>query len=154
MNKFEISIPKGASLILRHDPNAPIPQLSSVPPAEQPPVANVFFAFRIMVGIGLFMIGAAWLGSLLWWRGALNPVAAFWAAYVLTRPLGASVADWLGKPPAQSGLGLGDGVVSGLGLVLFAGLVAYLALTRRDVQGASHEPHATQGALVVQPAES
>jgi uncharacterized membrane-anchored protein len=70
----------------------------------------------------------------LWWRGALNPIAAFWIAYVLTRPLGASVADWLGKPASQSGLGLGDGVVSGIGLVLFAGLVAYVAITRRDMQ--------------------
>lgn len=70
-NRFEISIPGGASLILRHDANAAIPQLSSVPPAEQPPVANVFFAFRIMVGIGLFMIGAAFLGTFLWWRKTL-----------------------------------------------------------------------------------
>jgi uncharacterized membrane-anchored protein len=102
-----------------------------------------------------YLFGALILVPLiLWWRGVLNPVAAFWIAYVLTRPLGASVADWLGKPPAQSGLGLGDGVVSGLGLVLFAGLVAYLALTRRDVQGATHEPHARTGALVARPAES
>jgi cytochrome d ubiquinol oxidase subunit I len=70
-NRFEIAIPAGASLILRHDPNAAIPALNSVPPSEQPPVANVFFAFRIMVGIGLFMIGAAWLGLLLWWRRSL-----------------------------------------------------------------------------------
>jgi cytochrome d ubiquinol oxidase subunit I len=70
-NRFEIAIPAGASLILRHDPNAAIPALNSVPPAEQPPVANVFFAFRIMVGIGLFMIGSAWLGLLLWWRRSL-----------------------------------------------------------------------------------
>ncbi len=70
-NLLELSIPKGASLILRHDPNAPIPNLKSVPPAEQPPVPNVFFAFRIMVGIGLFMIFAALLGTFLWWRGTL-----------------------------------------------------------------------------------
>ncbi len=70
-NHFEIAIPAGASLILRHDLNAPIPTLNSVPPDQQPPVANVFFAFRIMVGIGMFMIGAAWLGLLLWWRRSL-----------------------------------------------------------------------------------
>jgi cytochrome d ubiquinol oxidase subunit I len=70
-NDYEISIPKGASLILRHDPNALFQGLTSVPPSEQPPVPNVFFGFRIMVGIGLFMIGAAWLGTLLWWRRSL-----------------------------------------------------------------------------------
>ncbi len=72
--------------------------------------------------------------GLLWWRGWLNPIAAFWAAYVVTRPLGASIVDWLGKPHAQTGLGLGDGVVSGLALILFVGLVAYIAVTKRDVQ--------------------
>lgn len=70
-NRFEISIPAGASLILHHDPNAPIPTLNSVPPAGQPPVANVFYAFRIMVGIGLLMIGIALVGAFLWWRRKL-----------------------------------------------------------------------------------
>jgi cytochrome d ubiquinol oxidase subunit I len=70
-NHFEISIPKIASYILAHDGNASIPNLKSVPPDRQPPVANVFFAFRIMVGIGLFMIGSAWLGAFLWWRRRL-----------------------------------------------------------------------------------
>jgi cytochrome d ubiquinol oxidase subunit I len=70
-NRFEISIPKGASLILRHDPDGLFPGLKSVPPSERPPVPNVFFAFRIMVGIGLFMIASAWVGAILWWRGRL-----------------------------------------------------------------------------------
>lgn len=83
--------------------------------------------------IGLFgaAIAVPWLG---WLGGWLNPVLAFWAAYVLTRPLGASIADWLGKPQAHSGLGLGDGVVTALGLVVFAALVAYVAIRRRDIQ--------------------
>jgi uncharacterized membrane-anchored protein len=68
------------------------------------------------------------------WAGG-NPVLCFWAAYVLTRPLGASVADWLGKPKALSGLGLGDGPVTVTLLLLIAAFVAYLAVTRRDVQG-------------------
>jgi cytochrome d ubiquinol oxidase subunit I len=70
-NRFEISIPHGASLILRHDPQGLFPGLTSVPPEDRPPVKNVFFAFRIMVGIGLFMIVAALYGAFLWWRGTL-----------------------------------------------------------------------------------
>ncbi len=70
-NRFALSIPRGASLVLTHDPNGLIPGLKSVPPQDRPPVATVFFAFRIMVGIGLFMIAAALTGAFLWWRGAL-----------------------------------------------------------------------------------
>jgi uncharacterized membrane-anchored protein len=68
------------------------------------------------------------------WGLKLAPVLTFWAAYVVTRPLGASVADWFGKAHARTGLGIGDGVVSAIGLVAFAGLVAYTAVTRRDIQ--------------------
>ena len=68
------------------------------------------------------------------WRLGLNPVVAFWTAYVLTRPLGASVADWLGKPHLRGGLGWGDGTVSGAAIVLIALLVGYLALSRHGVQ--------------------
>jgi uncharacterized membrane-anchored protein len=64
------------------------------------------------------------------WRLGLNPVVAFWSAYVVTRPLGASIADWLGKPPTiAGGLGLGDGAVAAVGFVLFVALVGYLRLT-------------------------
>ena len=66
--------------------------------------------------------------------GGWNPVLSFWMAYVLTRPLGASVADWLGKPRALSGLGVGDEPVSVAFLLLIAAFVAYLAVTRKDVQ--------------------
>jgi uncharacterized membrane-anchored protein len=67
-----------------------------------------------------------------------NPVVAFWIAYVLTRPLGASLADWLGKPTQVGGLGLGSGVVSLLLATVIAALVAYLSLTRADVQRGLH----------------
>ncbi len=69
-----------------------------------------------------------------WWRGALNPIVAFWAAYVITRPLGASIADWLAKPQSHTGLGLGDGAVSVAAFVVFAALVGYVAVVKRDVQ--------------------
>lgn len=69
-NRYEISIPKAASLILTHRMNGLFPGLNSVPASERPPVKTVFFAFRIMLGIGFFMIGAALLGAFLWWRGS------------------------------------------------------------------------------------
>jgi cytochrome d ubiquinol oxidase subunit I len=70
-NRFEVAIPKGASLILTHDPNGLFRGLKSVPPAERPPVIPVFFAFRVMVGIGLVMIAAGLIGVYLWWRRRL-----------------------------------------------------------------------------------
>ena len=63
-----------------------------------------------------------------------NSIFAFWFAYVITRPLGASVADWLGKPTANGGLGVGGGVVSAILAVVIIALVAYLSVTRRDVR--------------------
>jgi uncharacterized membrane-anchored protein len=87
-----------------------------------------------------FLESAVFFGAVMlvpaiaWWRMSLNAVVAFWSAYVLTRPLGASIADWLGKPIHQTGLGLGDGTVTALALVAFAILVAYTAVARRDVQ--------------------
>jgi cytochrome bd ubiquinol oxidase subunit I len=67
-NLFAISIPRGSSLVLTHDPNGLFPGLTSVPPSERPPVVPVFFAFRIMLAIGGFMILAALYGAWLWWR--------------------------------------------------------------------------------------
>jgi cytochrome d ubiquinol oxidase subunit I len=71
-NRFSISIPHGASLVLTHDPNGLFPGLKSVPPDQRPPVKPVFFAFRIMVGIGLLMIAIGLSGAFLWWRGKLT----------------------------------------------------------------------------------
>ncbi len=70
-NWFELSIPKAASLILTHRMNGLFPGLNSVPASERPPVKLVFFSFRIMLGVGLFMIAAALMGAFLWWRSTL-----------------------------------------------------------------------------------
>ncbi len=70
-NRFEISIPRGSSLILTHDPNGLFPGLTSVPPDERPPVPIVFFAFRVMLALGFFMIATALYGAFLCWRGRL-----------------------------------------------------------------------------------
>ncbi|WP_221936648.1 hypothetical protein [Skermania sp. ID1734] len=76
-------------------------------------------------------MGYRWLG----W----NPVACFWLAYVITRPLGASIADWLGKPRSVSGLGVGDSTVVVVLGVLIVVMVAYLAITKKDVQRSAPE---------------
>jgi len=70
-NRFEIAIPKAGSVILRHDPDGLFPGLKSVPPADRPPLIPVFFAFRIMVGVGVLMLAAGWIGAWLWWRDRL-----------------------------------------------------------------------------------
>lgn len=71
-------------------------------------------------------------GGFRWLRW--NAVLSFWFAYVVTRPLGASIADWLGKPVAVSGLGFGSGWVAlAFGTAIFV-IVAYLAATGVDVQ--------------------
>jgi uncharacterized membrane-anchored protein len=99
------------------------------------------------------------LPGLAWWRGRLNPIAAFWAAYIVTRPLGASFADWFSKPHAISGLGLGDGTVSAIALVVFIALVTWVARTKRDIQPAHQHhlhlphPHLEPSGPQVQPAE-
>ena len=69
-------------------------------------------------------IGYRWLG----W----NAIAAFWAAYVITRPLGASVADWLGKS-TLGGLGFGDDKVAIVLTACIVLVVAYVTVTRVDV---------------------
>jgi uncharacterized membrane-anchored protein len=59
-------------------------------------------------------------------------VAAFWAAYVLTRPLGASIGDFLSQPRSDGGLGLGTVVTTALFLTTILALVTFLTITRRD----------------------
>ncbi|MFE0178259.1 hypothetical protein ACFWZ2_38720 [Streptomyces sp. NPDC059002] len=63
----------------------------------------------------------------------LSAVWSFWIAYVLTRPLGASMGDYLSQPTADGGLGLGTVVTSVLFLAVILALVVHLATTRRDV---------------------
>lgn len=63
----------------------------------------------------------------------LDAVVAFWAAYVITRPLGASFADWMGTPHSLGGLNFGRGTVSIALTLLIVVVVAYLALSRVDV---------------------
>jgi uncharacterized membrane-anchored protein len=67
-------------------------------------------------------------------RGSLNAVTAFWSAYVITRPLGASIADWMAVSHSRGGLNLGLGPVTLSWTVAILVFVAYVAASRKDVQ--------------------
>jgi uncharacterized membrane-anchored protein len=83
---------------------------------------------------GLLFAGLIAIPLIAWWRFGMNAILAFWFAYILTRPLGASFADWLDASHRRGGLGLGTGVVA-LGLTIgIAGFIGYLARSRADVQ--------------------
>ncbi|TIC79483.1 hypothetical protein E8D37_16925 [Nocardioides sp. GY 10127] len=67
------------------------------------------------------------------WRGGANPVLAFWVAYILTRPLGANIGDWLASPRSEQGLGLGTLGTSLVFLAAILATVVLLTITRVDV---------------------
>ncbi len=89
------------------------------------------------LGSGIMFVGLFAIPGVCYWLFGLNSIFAFWCAYVLTRPLGASFADWFGKSPSIGGLGLGDGSVSLVLTVVIVILVAYLSVTRKDVMNES-----------------
>ncbi len=92
---------------------------------------------------GLLFAVAIALPALGWWKLKLNPIFAFWAAYVVTRPLGASFADWFGKSHSiGGGLGYGEGLVTIVATALIAALVAFAAITRCDIQRSQAVPNA------------
>ena len=76
------------------------------------------------------------------WRLGANAVLSFWLAYILTRPLGANLGDWLGFPPDQRGLGLGVALTSAIFLTAILATVLYLTRTRsrRDRRDRSKPP--------------
>jgi hypothetical protein len=65
-------------------------------------------------------------------RFALNAILAFWVAYILTRPLGASIGDYLSQARADGGLGLGTTVTSVIFLLTILAVVVFLTVTKRD----------------------
>jgi uncharacterized membrane-anchored protein len=111
--------------------------------------ATVFATFALGTALGDFTATSLHLGylasgvlfaviillpALAWWRFNLNAIAAFWMAYVVTRPLGASFADYISKPPSMSGIGFGDGPTALVFAVAVLVLVGFLALARPDIQ--------------------
>ncbi|WP_380828637.1 COG4705 family protein [Sphaerisporangium rhizosphaerae] len=91
------------------------------------------------LGIG-YLMSAAVFGGLIaivaFARYGLKTttIVTFWIAYILTRPLGASIGDYLSQSSDDGGLGLGTVATSGLFLLTILGLVVYLSLTRRDAE--------------------
>jgi len=87
--------------------------------------------------LGYFSSGvlftAVILVPLVAWRLGLNPVIAFWFAYTVTRPLGASYADWMGVSSKLGGLDLGRGPVSIILTIPIIALVAYMAVSKVDM---------------------
>jgi cytochrome d ubiquinol oxidase subunit I len=95
-NRFEVSIPKAGSLIVAGDPDAEVQGLDAFAPQDWPPVAVVFWAFRIMVGLGVLMIALGFWGAVLAWRDELERAQRFLIACVAMGPAGfaAVIAGW------------------------------------------------------------
>jgi len=74
-----------------------------------------------------------------WWRFRLNAVFAFWFAYVVTRPIGASFADYFSKPHELSGANFGDGPTAVVGVIAVAILTVYVSIARVDIQPAADQ---------------
>jgi uncharacterized membrane-anchored protein len=92
-------------------------------------------AYRL--GLGFLSAGIVFavlfaLPAIAFYSVRIGPILAFWAAYVMTRPLGASFADWTGKDRSAGGLGWGDGPVAAVLAVLIVVGVAYLTVSRSD----------------------
>jgi cytochrome d ubiquinol oxidase subunit I len=96
MNHYELAVPKLGSLILTHDWNGEVKGLKSFPAEDRPNPIIPFFAFRIMVGIGLIMLALGVSGAILWWSGRLYSSRWFLTAMVWASPLGflAVVSGW------------------------------------------------------------
>jgi uncharacterized membrane-anchored protein len=111
--------------------------------------AVVFATFALGTALGDFtgtVLGLGYLASgimfflvilipaVAWSRFGLNAVAAFWFAYVVTRPLGASFADYFGRPHSLSGAGFGSDRVAVIVAIAVVICVGYLTVTKNDIQ--------------------
>lgn len=94
---YAVGIPKLSSLILKHDLNAPLDGLDTIPDDEQPPVAIVFWAFRVMVALGFAMLGIGAWSLVARWRGRLYDAHWLHRAALTMAPSGliAVLAGWI-----------------------------------------------------------
>ncbi len=119
--------------------------------------ATVFATFALGTALGDFTATSLNLGyldsgllftviilipALAHWQLRLDGIAAFWMSYVVTRPLGASFADYISKPKNISGIDFGDGPTAIVFAVAVFVLVSYLALARPDIQKPLEAPAA------------
>jgi uncharacterized membrane-anchored protein len=124
--------------------------------------ATVFATFALGTALGDFTATSLNLGyldsgilfgvvillpGLAMWQFGLNSIAAFWMSYIVTRPLGASFADYISKPKSISGLNFGDGPTAFVFAIAVAVLVSWLALARPDIQ----KPFAARAANISMP---
>src|ERR1700722_17849635 len=93
----------------------------------------VTFKLGYLGSVFLFAVVIA-IPAVAWWGFRMNATLAFWFAYVVTRPLGASVADYLSKPTSTSGAGFGDARIAIVMTIAVALGVCYLTITRSDIQ--------------------
>jgi uncharacterized membrane-anchored protein len=106
-----------------------------------------------LTALGIFA-GAIAVVAVLHFGLRMNAILSFWLAYILTRPLGASIGDYLASPTEEGGLGLGTNLTSFIFLGLILALVVFLAISKRDViRGGTLTPalasDGTPGVLVV-----
>ncbi len=163
-NRLELSIPTLGSLILTHSATGEVKGLKAVPPQDRPPVAIVFFAFRLMVGLGFLFVAVAALGLYYRWRGQVFERRWFHRLCVAVAPLGfvAMLAGWtvteVGRQPwiVQGLLRTADGVsllpaasvavtlalfVTVYTVVLAAFLIFFFRMVRQGPDYVSSPPH-------------
>ena len=92
-NRFAIEIPHGAALILTHRLDGELQGIDAFPNAH-PPVAPVFWAFRVMVGVGVLMLLASWVGSWTLWRQRRTPGQAL-PRWLLVGLVGMTFSGWI-----------------------------------------------------------
>ncbi len=164
-NHFEVNVPDLGSLILTHDLNGTIRGLKEWPADQRPPVGPPFFAFRIMVGIGLLMLALVLIGNLMRRHGRVFESPAFLTACEIAAPFGfiAVLAGWVttevGRQPwtvyglLRTADSVSPSLTGGNVLLSFAGyIVVYLLIfpagfliisrivRRGPDAAASHEP--------------
>jgi cytochrome d ubiquinol oxidase subunit I len=96
-NHYEVAVPALGSLLITHKIDGLFPGLKDFPRDQRPPVAPVFFAFRVMVAIGLLMIAIGLVGAWLWWRKRLFTTTWYLRAVSPCWPLGfiAILTGWI-----------------------------------------------------------
>ena len=161
-NRWELSVPELGSVITAGRADATIKGLKSAAPADRPPVFIVFWAFRVMVGLGLAMIGLGLWGAGLWLRGGPERSRPYLWAAVLMGPMGfvAVICGWIvaevGRQPwvitgilrtsaAVSPVGAGEVSASLIGFLTVYAVVftaGVLFILRLMARGPAAEPEA------------